>query len=110
MDADKNPNCAVAMDPRQPTQEAMDGSPAWFKNEFIEIKFQCGPKQAVGINGAQIDEILGILIQRLEGFQNGRFACRENALVITKLEEALHWIQHRTADRQKRGVEGYNSR
>ena len=38
----------------------------------------------------------------------GDFACRENALALTKVEEALHWLNHRTADRQRRGVEGKN--
>ena len=38
--------------------------------------------------------------------QAGKFRCRENALAITKLEEALHWLAHRTADRERRGVEG----
>jgi hypothetical protein len=45
-------------------------------------------------------------IDRLQSFQSGDFACRENALALTKLEEALHWLDHRTKDRQRRGVEG----
>ena len=38
----------------------------------------------------------------------GRFRCRENALIITKVEEAIHWGNHRTAERERRGVEGVN--
>lgn len=36
----------------------------------------------------------------------GKFRCRQNALAITHLEEALHWCQDRTAEREGRGVEG----
>jgi hypothetical protein len=50
--------------------------------------------------------------QRLEFYQNaagGKFRCRENAIAITKLEEALHWLYARRTEREKRGVQGtYN--
>jgi hypothetical protein len=35
-----------------------------------------------------------------------KFRCRENSLAITKLEEALMWLEKRTADREARKVEG----
>lgn len=38
--------------------------------------------------------------------QASKFKCRENALAITKLEEALHWCGHRTAKREVQKVEG----
>jgi len=36
----------------------------------------------------------------------GKFPCRENAIVITKLQESLMWLEKRTADRKKRNAEG----
>ena len=39
-------------------------------------------------------------------FQDSEFECRENAVAITKLEEALLWLRKRTIGREKRGVEG----
>ena len=39
-------------------------------------------------------------------YLNGKFPCRENAITITKLEEALMWQEKRTKDRIERGVEG----
>jgi hypothetical protein len=54
------------------------------------------------------EDLLAIVIHRLQGFQTGPFKCRENALALTKLEEALHWLNHRTARRVSRGVEGMN--
>ncbi|MGZ3770083.1 MAG: hypothetical protein ACXVCP_00275 [Bdellovibrio sp.] len=37
---------------------------------------------------------------------NAKFPCRENAMTITKLDEALLWQDKRTKDRQSRNVEG----
>lgn len=41
-------------------------------------------------------------------YLNEKFPCRENALTITKLEEALMWQEARTKNRISRGVEGKN--
>lgn len=56
-------------------------------------------------DGTTNEEVLEVLINRMQYLQ-GKFPCRENALVITKLEESLMWLNKRTADRQKRNVEG----
>jgi len=70
------------------------------------IKFQKGLVKEHGVNGCFHEDLIAIVIDRLQSFQSGDFACRENALALTKLEEALLWLNHRTNDRQKRGVEG----
>lgn len=56
-------------------------------------------------NGTTNEEVLEMLINRMQYLQD-KFPCRENALVITKLEESLMWLNKRTQDRMKRGVEG----
>ena len=56
-------------------------------------------------DGATNEEVLEVLIDRLK-FLNGKFPCRENAIVITKLEESLMWLNKRTTDRIARQVEG----
>lgn len=71
-----------------------------------EIEFQNGPLQEAGLNGISDEALLAIVIDRLEGFQTAQYRSRYNALAITKLEEAMHWLNARTTDRQKRGVEG----
>ena len=43
------------------------------------------------------EEVLAMLIDRMNYLQ-GKFPCRENALVITKLEESLMWLNKRTSD------------
>lgn len=70
------------------------------------VLFQNGPIGEVGVNGVTQEALLAIVIDRLQAFQKGPYACRENALALTKCEEALHWLQHRTLARVARGVEG----
>jgi len=73
----------------------------------LAFTLQKGPIKEVGVNGCQIDTIIDtarLILVRL----NKNFPCRENALAITKLEESLHWLDHRKKDREKRGVEGKN--
>lgn len=56
-------------------------------------------------DGTTNEEVLEMLIDRMKYLQ-AKFPCRENAIVITKLEESLMWLEKRTADRKKRNVEG----
>lgn len=70
------------------------------------IEFQNGPINEKGVNGLTQEVLLEIVIDRLRSFQAGSFACRENAIALTKLEEAQHWLLARTRARMVRGVEG----
>ena len=72
----------------------------------MKVLFQNGPIKEVGVNGVTQEALLTIVIDRLRSFQSGPYACRENAIALTKLEEALMWLQRRTMDRIRRGVEG----
>ena len=71
-----------------------------------EINFQNGPIKESGVNGITQEALLAITIDRLRSFQNGPYKCRENAIALTHCEEALMWLQRRTVERIKRGVEG----
>lgn len=72
----------------------------------ITLFFQNGAINEVGVNGITHEALIAIVLDRLRAFQGGPYACRENALAITKLEEAQHWLHHRTLVRMSRGVEG----
>ena len=74
------------------------------------ICFQDGPIKDFGVNGVQNEDVIVCLIERLKAFQSGNFPCRENAIAITKLEEALMWLTSRTLARIERGVEGKNEK
>ena len=71
----------------------------------ISFQMQTDAISLVGINGCQYPamiEAAKIIIERF----NKTFPCRENSIAITKLDEALMWINKRTEDRMKRNVEG----
>jgi hypothetical protein len=70
------------------------------------IRFQNGPINEAGVNGMTQEVLLAIVADRLRSFQAGPYACRENALALTKIEEAQHWLHSRTLARMARGVEG----
>ena len=74
-------------------------------SNFIEVKWQEGNVPENGVNGATIEEVIEVARERIAEL-NAKFPCRENSLAITKLEEATHWLEARTKDRIKRGVEG----
>ena len=79
------------------------------KPEFYRatvIAFQNGPIKEEGYNGLSQEALFAVIIDRLEGFQSGKFACRENAVALTHTETALLWLAKRTMDRLARSVEG----
>lgn len=71
-----------------------------------DINFQKGGVAEAGVNGISNESLLAVVEDRLIGFQSGQFACRENAVALTKLQECMMWLQKRTRDREARGVEG----
>ena len=73
---------------------------------LCDIHFQEGPIKECGVNGVCNEDLINMVIDRLEHFQDSEFRCRENAVAITKLEEALLWLRKRTMGREQRGVEG----
>jgi hypothetical protein len=70
------------------------------------ISFQNGPITEAGVNGISMEALLAIVEDRLKGFQSGQYANRENALALTHVQDAMHWLHHRTRERVARGVEG----
>ncbi len=70
------------------------------------VDFQKGPVKESGVNGVMNEDLIAIVIDRLQGFQSGDYKCRENAIALTKLEEAILWLRKRTMDRERRNVEG----
>ena len=73
---------------------------------FANVKFQEGPVHESCWNGCQNEDLLLIVRDRLQSFQAGDFSCRENALALTAIEQALQWLHQRTFDPEKRKVEG----
>ena len=101
-------------------QNDVNGNPAGgdAHGKGFDIRWQDGPlgREEDGTrqeaNGAFVEDVLEMVIHRMKYYQgengdsDGRFKCRENALAITHLQEAAHWLEARTKDRERRGVEG----
>ena len=73
----------------------------------ITFKIQDGPIGENGVNGCQVDDVIQTVRTMIHGL-NKKHPCRENACAITKLDEAMMWLDKRTKDREVRGVEGTN--
>lgn len=73
----------------------------------VQFYLQDGPVKENGRNGADATDMIRYAIGLYREF-NSAFPCRENSISLTKLEEALHWQEARTRDREKRNVEGFN--
>src|SRR5689334_2056535 len=65
--------------------------PVEYDRQFgVVLNFQNGAIGENGINGLTQEALLAVVADRLRAFQAGPFACRENALALTKIEEAQH--------------------
>lgn len=73
---------------------------------LTEVRFQKGPIKEHGVNGCHHANLIAIVIDRLQGFQETKFECTENDFAINLLNDALYWLNKRTNDRAERGVEG----
>ena len=64
--------------------------------DSVLIEFQNGPINEVGVNGLTQEVLLAIVADRLRSFQQGPFAS----------QEAQNWLNRRTFEHMRRGVEG----
>lgn len=71
------------------------------------IVFQNGARNSdESIHGILDTDLLEIVRHRLQCFQEGEFATRENEIALTHIEEALLWMNKRVEDRIERNVLG----
>jgi len=76
---------------------------------MVSFRIQDGPIKEVGVNGCQVDTLIAAARLIISGL-DVKFPCRENSIVMTKLDEALLWLGKRKADREERGVEGTSAK
>lgn len=78
---------------------------------YCIIQFQNGARKlSDSIHGVLDTDLLEIVRHRLQSFQQGDFATRENAIALTHIEEALLWMNKRVEDRIERSVLGTNNK
>lgn len=77
----------------------------------VVIQFQNGARKLEdSIQGILDTDLLEIVRHRLQCFQKGAFATRDNAVALTHIEEALMWMNRRVEDRIEREVLGTNNK
>lgn len=74
------------------------------------IHFQNGPIKEFGVNGVTQEALLAIVVDRLQCFQAGPYACSPNDLALIYCRAALRELQTRTRERIARGVEGTHTK
>lgn len=74
------------------------------------VSWQNGPlgrgETRRGPNGAFVEDIIAVAVDRLKYYQASKFKCEANARALIALREALAYLNARTADREARVVEG----
>lgn len=80
----------------------------WIDSDYVGfVQFQYGPRNHPdSLPGATESSVLAILIDRLESFQAGPYACEENRIVLEDLYHALSMVKARADARANRGVLG----
>lgn len=79
--------------------------------KVADIEFQHGARfESRSTTGIVDSALLAIVLDRLRCFQAGPFSSRQNAIAITKIEEALMWMRNRADERLRRGVLGKNEK
>ena len=85
---------------------SLDGSDARIKSDYIDIVFQHGHPDEVGINGCRVEDVIDHLIRKLLDFQGRALACEENAEALNHLELASEALVKRRRRRELQGVLG----
>jgi len=100
-------NESGSMDYKWFESEIRPGKFVYVRHDVNSLSFtiQKGPIGENGVNGCQVDTIIEAAKAIIEGL-NKQHPCRENSMIITKLDEALWWSNKRKQDRTARGVEG----
>lgn len=78
----------------------------------IDICWQNGPLGRVGTderiepNGAFVEDVIAVVHQRIDHYQNSGFACKENERAMACLMAALWFLDKRTRRRVAAQTEG----
>lgn len=79
-----------------------------YYQQAVRLCFQNGPvkENGDGVNGLTHEALLAVLIDRMQGFQAGPYACPENAAALNALRNAMTYLHERTQRREAAGIEG----
>jgi len=67
----------------------------------LQLLFQRGEVDAVGLNGVTVEALLAIVEDRLRDWSRGLYPCEETTHALARVQEASLWL-HRRASRLAR--------
>ncbi len=73
--------------------------------KVLDVKFQHGGTATTEKNGVFIEDLLIVAYTKLNEY-NKELPSRENSLALTKIQEAILWLNSRKVERESRGVYG----
>ena len=83
---------------------SLDGSEALVVRPFIQVVFQHGHPNEVGINGCRVEDVIDVAVDRLLDFQGRNLSCEENAEALEHLYLAREALGKRKRRREQQGV------
>lgn len=83
---------------------SMDGSEALVVRPFIQIVFQHGHPNEIGVNGCRVEDVIDVAVDRLLDFQGRNLSCEENAEALEYLYQAREALLKRKRRREQQGV------
>ena len=83
---------------------SLDGSEAVVIRPFIQIVFQHGHPNEVGVNGCRVEDVIDVAVDRLLDFQGRNLACDENSEALEYLYQAREALLRRKRRREQQGV------
>jgi len=74
------------------------------ESEFVRVVYQSGLPTQVGVNGCRPEDVIDIVVDKLEKYQHGPLACEENREAMRFLKLAKQSLNQRIQRRQDQGV------
>lgn len=81
--------------------QAIDQTPT---KEMCTIQFQNGLVENNIWNGVRVEDVIDILIQKLEHDNQGIYKCEHNDIAISSLKGAKYAIEQRQEARKRKGI------
>jgi hypothetical protein len=82
----------------------LDGSEARVERPFINVVFQHGHPNEVGVNGCRIEDLIDVAVDKLLAFQGRDLSCAENSEALEHLYMAREALLKRRRKREQQGV------
>lgn len=85
-----------------PTNHVFEVHRTYDDKVVSRVNFHSGNFSVESINGLLNEDLVIMLIDRLESFQKSKLKCRENENALQHLNEALFWLNQRQINKKEK--------